>query len=134
MLLLYYKSYCPYSIKSDKLITKISLPYLKIVIDNNDFIRSQLSKKYNHNTVPAVFFIKDNDNVEVLKTKATMDIPSESIFIGGNDLFTEFIKNIDKLKQDNIKEIYSKYIEGNYNISYKNFLIIANNYHSHKSN
>lgn len=131
MLLLYYKPYCPYSIKSDKLITKLSLPCLKINIDNNNNIQLQLDKKYGHTTVPAVFFIKDDDDASLLK-KANTEIPSESIFIGGNDAFTEFIKNIDKLKQDNIRKIYLKYIKNDYDISYKNFLIIANNYH--KSN
>lgn len=112
MFLIYLKKYCPYSSKAKLLLEKYKLKFRDIMIDDNLPLRSNVMKKYNHSTMPIIFYC-ENDIVD----------PLDNIFIGGSDKLANLIDNLSKLNKTNIKETYDNYYQDT--MTYKQFLKIA---------
>jgi len=135
MFLLYYRPNCPFSINSDKLMTKLSLPHKTIKINReNDVIKDQLYSLFEHNTYPAIIYYKNGNNKHTdtdtdTDTDLETNVPSNGIFIGGNREFTELISNVKKLNSSNIKKTYNSFnnsFNNVNNISYRDYLLISN--------
>ena len=122
MFLLYYRPYCPYSINSDKLMKQLSLPHKTIKINrDNDVIKDQLKLHFEHNTFPAIIYYDDIKKMNDLSE----NVPSNGIFIGGNNDFVELLDNVKKLSKDNIKKTYNSLNNKN-NVTYRDYLLVSN--------
>ena len=71
--IVYRKSYCPYCHKATKLLTKASIPYKEIDLDNNSGIYNKLVEGTGQKTVPYIYI--------------------NSVFIGGFDELVKFLKS-----------------------------------------
>jgi len=143
MFLLYYKNNCPYSKNAYELMKSLNLDHESILVDDNmQSIRDELKTAYNHLTLPAIFYSQKIDRVASrsnipARSNSNIVLTGESRKKNKNNLLTVFIGGYDKMSgivgisksldvNSNYKQIYEDRVKKNYNISYRDFLKIAN--------
>ena len=125
MFLLYYKDGCFFSKNAENLLSLYNLSFQKIIVSDNNAIRSSLLlKPYYHHTMPAIFFYNDITSEDTLLMTNTC-IPENSKFIGGYDKLNNLMSKILSLTNNNIKQMYEEYKIVDGRLNYVDFLIIA---------
>ncbi len=125
MFLIFYRSGCMYSIDAINLLINKKIKFQSVITNRGSDIMNYIYKKHNHNTFPAIYYIKDeftydeNQNIEI-----QLDNLKNIIFIGGYTELFKYLLSFDELKGGNIKKIFNKY-NNQLLINYKQYLLIT---------
>jgi len=132
MFLIFYRSGCMYSTDAINLLKIKKINFQSVSTHRGSDIMSYIYKKNNHNTFPAIYYIKDNFTYDENKPiSSQLDNLKNIIFVGGYTELSSYSSSLSELKggrnnfkKSNVKEVFNKYND-QLLINYKQYLLMT---------